>query len=134
MRFELVRDNWNRCPLCPIQECLNAHNFKPALLNIHFGLKVDACAFHAKNPGIDIKSTSEPNAHLVRAALETHELRAGFDQRPWYRRNDYLGWICAAKREATKSKRLNQMLEQLRAGNVYMKVAWRPRSGSNSQD
>ncbi|WP_367179865.1 YdeI/OmpD-associated family protein [uncultured Tateyamaria sp.] len=56
------------------------------------------------------------------------------DQRPWHQRNDYLGWICRAKREETKSKRLNQMLEELRAGDVYMKMVWNPKSGSRNHD
>ena len=70
---------------------------------------------------------------FVRAALEAHGLRTQFDQRPWYQRNDYLGWISRAKREETQSKRLNQMIEELKDGNVYMKMAWRPRPGSNKQ-
>ncbi|QBF33843.1 YdeI/OmpD-associated family protein [Thalassococcus sp. S3] len=46
-----------------------------------------------------------------------------FDERPWYQRNDYLGWIKRAKREDTKLRRLNQMLDELETGNVYMKMA-----------
>ena len=64
---------------------------------------------------------------FVWTALVIHGLRDSYDQRPWYQRNDYLGWICGAKREETKSKRLNQMLDELRTGDVYMKMAWRPR-------
>ena len=67
---------------------------------------------------------------FVRAALESEGLRDRYEQRPWYQRNDYLGWICSAKREQTKLKRLNQMLGELKAGDVYMKMDWRPRSGS----
>ncbi len=65
---------------------------------------------------------------FVRVALESHGLFDLYDQRPWYQRNDYLGWINRAKREETKQRRLNQMLEELRAGDVYMKMAWRPKS------
>ncbi|HSH04861.1 MAG TPA: YdeI/OmpD-associated family protein, partial [Anaerolineae bacterium] len=36
--------------------------------------------------------------------------------------NDYLGWINRAKRPATKQKRLNQMLDELEQGGVYMKM------------
>ena len=50
-----------------------------------------------------------------------------YEARPWYQRNDYLGWIARAKRPETREKRLSQMLEELRAGNVYMKMAWHPR-------
>ncbi len=67
---------------------------------------------------------------FVREALETNGLVHRYAQRPWYQRNDYLGWINRAKRDSTKTKRLNQMLDELRSGDVYMKMAWRPRSGS----
>lgn len=65
---------------------------------------------------------------FVLKALQEHDLRARYDERPWYQRNDYLGWINRAKREDTKLKRLGQMLDELRAGDVYMKMAWRPRA------
>ena len=67
---------------------------------------------------------------FVRTALETRGLKDRYDQLPWYQRNDYLGWICRAKRKETKFKRLNQMLDELRAGNVYMKMKWHPKSAS----
>ncbi|NNE86657.1 MAG: YdeI/OmpD-associated family protein [Silicimonas sp.] len=60
----------------------------------------------------------------VARALDDAGLRPLYDQRPWYQRNDYLGWISRAKREETRQKRLHQMLEELRAGDVYMKMAW----------
>jgi uncharacterized protein YdeI (YjbR/CyaY-like superfamily) len=64
---------------------------------------------------------------FVRSALETHGLRERYDARPWYQRNDYLGWIDRAKREETKLKRLDQMLEELKAGDCYMNMPWRQR-------
>ena len=64
---------------------------------------------------------------FIRDALDAHGLRDRYDQRPWYQRNDYVGWICRARREETKARRLQQMLEELKAGDVYMKMAWRPR-------
>lgn len=42
-----------------------------------------------------------------------------------YQQNDYLGWISRAKLDATKAKRLAQMLEELERGDRYMKMAWR---------
>ena len=39
-------------------------------------------------------------------------------------RNDYLMWINNAKREATKQKRLDQMLDELERGGVYMRMEW----------
>lgn len=75
-----------------------------------------------------MKRPANPMPEFVRAALQAHNLRDRYDERPWYQRNDYLGWINRAKREDTKSKRLNQMLDELKSGNIYMKMAWRPRS------
>lgn len=74
-----------------------------------------------------MKRPANPMPDFVARALETEGLRALYDQRPWYQRNDYIGWICRAKREETKSKRLKQMLDELKAGDVYMKMAWHPR-------
>jgi uncharacterized protein YdeI (YjbR/CyaY-like superfamily) len=54
-------------------------------------------------------------------------LRAAYDARPPYQRNDYLGWINRAKRDDTKQKRLRQMLAELRAGEGYMNMPWRPK-------
>lgn len=47
--------------------------------------------------------------------------------RPPYQQNDYLGWIARAKLEATKTKRLNQMLDELEGGRLYMNMKWKPR-------
>lgn len=76
-----------------------------------------------------MKRPVHPMPEFVRSALEAEGLRMRYDQRPWYQRNDYLGWIGTAKREETKRKRLEQMLRELRAGDVYMKMAWRPAKG-----
>ena len=61
---------------------------------------------------------------FVRKALEERNLRARYDARPPYQRNDYLLWINKAKREDTKHKHLQQMLEELEAGGVYMRMKW----------
>ena len=75
-------------------------------------------------------ATSMPE--FVLEAIKERELMDRYQQRPWYQRNDYLGWIARAKREETKAKRLAQMLEELEAGDVYMKMEWHPRRGSKS--
>jgi uncharacterized protein YdhG (YjbR/CyaY superfamily) len=64
----------------------------------------------------------------VKAALEESGLMAAYDRRPPYQQNDYLGWIDHAKREETKAQRLMQMLDELKAGNVYMKMKWNAKS------
>ena len=65
---------------------------------------------------------------FVRHALQQRGLLARYRQRPAYQRNDYLGWIARAKLEATRLKRLEQMLTELATGNRYMNMAWRPRT------
>jgi uncharacterized protein YdeI (YjbR/CyaY-like superfamily) len=66
----------------------------------------------------------------VRHALQARGLMAAYRERPPYQQNDYLGWIARAKLEATQHKRLNQMLDELEGGRLYMKMAWRPRQPS----
>ena len=61
----------------------------------------------------------------VERALEDAGLADAYRERPPYQRNDYLGWINRAKRPETKARRLQQMLEELEQGDVYMKMAWR---------
>jgi uncharacterized protein YdeI (YjbR/CyaY-like superfamily) len=61
---------------------------------------------------------------FVRVALEERGLREVYDGRPPYQRNDYLLWINKAKQDATKQKRLAQMLEELEGGGVYMRMKW----------
>ncbi len=61
---------------------------------------------------------------FVRDALDEEGLREAYDARPPYQRNDYLGWIGRAKREETRQRRLAQMLDELRRGDLYMKMAW----------
>ncbi len=43
-----------------------------------------------------------------------------YGERPFYQRNDYLGWIGRAKRAETRAKRIAQMLDELEEGGVYM--------------
>ena len=74
-----------------------------------------------------MKRPANPMPDYVAHALETEGLKGFFDLRPWYQRNDYLGWIDRAKRDKIRMKRLQQMLEELRAGDTYMKMAWRQR-------
>lgn len=57
---------------------------------------------------------------FVVEALKEQNLINQYMLRPAYQRNDYIGWINRAKREDTRMKRLNQMLEELRNGDEYM--------------
>lgn len=62
----------------------------------------------------------------VESALIERGLMEAYHARPDYQRNDYLGWINRAKRAETKERRLEQMLDELERGGVYMKMDWRP--------
>ena len=66
----------------------------------------------------------------VRHALEEAGLTAGYEARPFYQRNDYLGWIDRAKRVETRDRRITQMLDELRVGGVYMKMDHPPSAKS----
>ena len=65
-----------------------------------------------------------PMPDFIREAINERGLMDAYRSRPPYQRNDYIGWINRAKREATKQKRLNQMLDELEGGKVYMKMKW----------
>ncbi|MCB1518722.1 MAG: YdeI/OmpD-associated family protein [Hyphomicrobiaceae bacterium] len=60
----------------------------------------------------------------VAELLGERGLRAAYDARPAYQRNDYLGWIARAKRPETRQKRTGQMLDELERGDVYMNMKW----------
>lgn len=66
----------------------------------------------------------------IAARLDALGLRAAYDARPPYQRNDYLGWIARAKRPETREKRVAQMLDELADGTLYMKMRWSPASRS----
>jgi uncharacterized protein YdeI (YjbR/CyaY-like superfamily) len=56
----------------------------------------------------------------VKMALDERALIESYDERPFYQRNDYLAWIGRAKRPETRQKRIQQMLEELELGGLYM--------------
>jgi len=64
---------------------------------------------------------------FLRVALNGRGLMDAYRARPPYQQNDYIGWIMRAKLETTRQKRLNQMLDELEKGGVYMKMKWKPK-------
>ena len=68
-----------------------------------------------------------PMPEFFREALNARGLMNAYLARPLYQQNDYIGWITRAKLEVTKQKRLNQMLDELEHGGVYMKMKWNPK-------
>ena len=65
-----------------------------------------------------------PMPDFFRDAINARGLMDAYLARPDYQRNDYIGWINRAKLESTKQKRLNQMLDELERGGVYMRMKW----------
>ena len=61
---------------------------------------------------------------FIQTALNKRKLMDAYLARPPYQRNDYIGWITRARLTATRQKRLKQMLDELKKGNVYMKMRW----------
>lgn len=62
----------------------------------------------------------------VRDALGERGLMDDYLARPHYQRNDYLGWIDRAQRPTTRRRRIDQMLDELERGGVYMKMVHPP--------
>ena len=56
----------------------------------------------------------------IAVALKSSGLRADYNARPAYQRNDYIGWINRAKTSETRIKRLEQMLTEPAQGGIYM--------------
>ncbi len=65
-----------------------------------------------------------PLPSFVKDALLSRGLLDAYHSRPAYQQNDYIGWITRAKQKETREKRLNQMLEELEAGDRYMGMAY----------
>jgi hypothetical protein len=63
---------------------------------------------------------------FVKQALEERGLMGDYRARPAYQQNDYIGWITRAKRQATKDRRLEQMLGGLETGGAYMNMPHTP--------
>jgi len=72
-----------------------------------------------------LKRPRYPMPEYIRDAIEQNGMMAAYRARPAYQQNDYIGWITRAKRNATRMKRLAQMISELERGNVYMKMDYR---------
>ncbi len=77
-----------------------------------------------KTPAARRERYSMPD--FVMETLSRAKLFDAYESRPPYQRNDYIGWITRAKRDETRAKRLAQMLDELRRGDVYMKMKYKP--------
>jgi uncharacterized protein YdeI (YjbR/CyaY-like superfamily) len=76
--------------------------------------------------GRDLKRDIQQMPGFVKTALAKEKLMDAYRARPDYQQNDYLGWINRAKGPETKQKRLAQMIEELKKGDLYMEAEWHP--------
>lgn len=65
-----------------------------------------------------------PMPEDIRKLLKDRGLYDRYEARPPYQQNDYLGWIAQARRDGTRHKRIEQMLDELEVGGLYMKMRW----------
>lgn len=73
----------------------------------------------------NLKRERYPMPSFVKDALMKNGQMDKYLARPPYQQNDYVGWIARAKKEETKQKRLDQMIDELKKGNKYMKMDYR---------
>ncbi|MEN6392029.1 MAG: YdeI/OmpD-associated family protein [Syntrophomonas sp.] len=74
-----------------------------------------------------LKRSLNPMPDFVKEALSKEDLMEKYLARPPYQQNDYIGWINRARRPETVRKRLNQMLLELRQGDKYMGMDYKPK-------
>ena len=75
----------------------------------------------------NLKRPRHPMPKFIAEALEGRGLMEAYRERPAYQQNDYIGWITRAKRQETIDKRLEQMLDELESGDLYMNMSYRIR-------
>ncbi|MDQ2092141.1 YdeI/OmpD-associated family protein [Marimonas arenosa] len=75
-----------------------------------------------------LKRPIQPMPDDIAARLDAAGLRAAYDARPPYQRNDWLAWIARAKKPVTREKRIASMLTELEQGHGYMGMDWHPRN------
>lgn len=75
-----------------------------------------------------LRRERHPIPDFVLEALKKTKLFDAYEARPPYQQNDYVGWITGAKREETRDARLAQMLDELKRGDVYMKMSCKPKT------
>lgn len=72
---------------------------------------------------MDVSRLKRPTYQMpedVEILLKEAGLVERYKMRPPYQQNDYIRWINRAKRPETREKRIEQMLEELHSGELYM--------------
>ena len=78
-----------------------------------------------------LKRPRYPMPDFIRDALLQRGLADSYYSRPPYQQNDYIAWINRAKRQETREKRLEQMLNELEHGDKYMNMVYRSKLSKN---
>jgi uncharacterized protein YdeI (YjbR/CyaY-like superfamily) len=73
-----------------------------------------------------MKRPCHPMPADLKEILAARGLTTAYRERPAYQQNDYVGCISRAKRTETRRKRLDQMLDELTRGGVYMGMEHKP--------
>jgi len=76
------------------------------------------------------KRHTYPMPSDVKAALSKGSVAKDYAARPRYQQNDYVGWIMRSKLPATRKKRIDQMVAELKRGGVYMGMKHAPSAKS----
>lgn len=76
----------------------------------------------------NLKRPRYPMPDFIEEALLQRRQMEAYRARPAYQQNDYIGWITRAKRPSTVQKRLNQMLDELESGDLYMNMPYHSKS------
>lgn len=75
-----------------------------------------------------LKRELQPMPEEIAERLNCEKLMDAYHQRPPYQQNDYLGWIARAKLPETRQKRIEQMVDELRGGKLYMNMKYNART------
>lgn len=59
----------------------------------------------------------------IKSRLTEEGVLNDYYARPDYQQNDYLAWVARAAQEQTRQKRIDQMVEELRIGGLYMNMS-----------
>lgn len=76
-------------------------------------------------PAAPRRRTAKPMPADIKQSLARRRLQKQYAARPPYQQRDYLSWITSAKQAPTRTKRLEQMLEELEDGDQYMGMRYR---------
>ncbi len=76
-------------------------------------------------PKSRLKRPVYPMPDFVKNELLAAGLMEKYQERPPYQQNDYVGWITRAKLPETQINRLNQMIEEWKQGDKYMKMKYK---------